>query len=228
MESEEWDDDDPCEDIEDAEDDDDFDEDECRQKRLDTLIIAAQALLSGIVLGYLRGNQTDQVTALGFMQMLGEAHARAAMLGRQKAGDNRGLTVEDRHLGARIAEGEGKFFDRFMEDLQKGRYEGDEAAAARRAHMYTNLLRGTANRGFVLASGPETMFRWVLGPNENHCEGLIDCPSISIGGANNDGVYPAAELPTMPGEGLTPCMGNCECALIRADGVSGFARNRQE
>lgn len=219
-----WEDDDPCDPDYDGDDSDS--EDTCRQKRLAFLTILARIALAAIIVKFLQGTQTGAVTEVGFRQYLAGAHAKAAMLGRQKSGDTTGLSTADLLLGEQIADNEGKYLKRFIEDLENGRYTEDEAGALRRAHMYTDLLRGTSNRAFVTASKPDDMFQWILGANENHCDDDdgLDCPSIAVGGANGDGLYPASELPTTPGEGDTPCLGNCECELEREDGVVGFGK----
>lgn len=224
-----WREDDPCDpDNEDFDDDDS--ETDCRQKRLAVLVLASRAALVLIIQKFLKGTSTAYVTHTSFKSYIADAHAKAAVLGRQKAGDNAGLSADDVILGKQIAETESKYLDRFIEDLQNGRYTDNEEAAIRRAKMYTDLLRGTSNRAFVTASLPHVMFRWILGANENHCDDGdgLDCPSISVGGINGDGTYPASELPTTPGEGDTPCLGNCLCDLEREDGVIGFGRVGEE
>lgn len=224
-----WEDEDPC-DLDDDDFDDDDTEEECRQKRLAILVWASRAALVIIIQKFLQGTSSAGVTQVSFKTYLADAHAKAAVLGRQKAGDTSGLSASDILLGEQIADAEEKYLARFIEDLQNGRYTDNEEAAIRRANMYTDLLRGTSNRAFVTASNPEVTFTWILGGNENHCddEDGLDCPSISVGGANGDGVYPASELPTTPGEGDTPCLGNCECEIVRDDGVSGFVRVGEE
>lgn len=111
------------------------------------------------------------------------------------------------------------YFDGFMDDLRNGRYgsgeDFDKAAVRRRAMMYIQKARATANRAFVDASG-DMEFDWVLGGTEDHC---ATCPIYA-----ENSPYRASELPAMPADGTTECLTNCLCVLVRDDGLKGFSR----
>lgn len=156
-----------------------------------------------------------------FHDLLVEKHARAAFLGRTRAGDKAPFEADDLQFGALIAEDEAKFLDRFVLEmlLKKPTVSHDDgsldfARIRARAQMYAGRLTGTANQTFVLASDEKELFDWILGATE-HCE---VCPAIASAGP-----YTTYTLPTYPRANQTPCLFNCDCTLKRrSDGKLGF------
>jgi hypothetical protein len=106
----------------------------------------------------------------------------------------------------------------YMLGLAEGLASGEisEAEGLRRAGLYANRLRGTANAGFLRASQEAglTLF-WELGASE-HCAECVRYAALSP--------WAASDLPTTPGEGATSCRSNCTCRLRREDGRLGFSR----
>lgn len=146
--------------------------------------------------------------------LLEDAHTEAVLLGRMHAGDLSPAERDDAEFAARVVDAEAEFLAGFVEDLSDGRYAEKADAAASRASLYASRVAGTANEAFVLAS-EDTLWVWELGaPETGHCE---ECPRLA---ANSP--YTTAELPATPRSNQTPCMQNCSCRLIRADGVEGF------
>lgn len=148
---------------------------------------------------------------------LTDAHARAAYLGRFRAGDTTPPDADDRRFAEEVVRTEDEFLAAFEEDLASGRYTDeqghlDTAAIARRARMYLGRVAGTANETFALASdGP---IYWRLGSPEQHCP---DCPRLAAGSP-----YTADSLPVYPKSNQTACMFHCGCFLEREDGVRSF------
>ena len=146
-------------------------------------------------------------------------HAEAARLGRVQAGDPlHELDPDDLEIAKSITASEAEFLDRFGVAIQDGRYtleDGslNEAAIQARALNYSSRLTGTANETFVLASDDDAEFTWMLG-GEHNCH---DCPGLAAGSP-----YLALDLPTYPGANGTECLFNCNCHLVRSDGVKGF------
>ena len=230
-----WESEDPCADAGDEDDDDndpddddepvDYDPDKCRQKRFRALCLLTLANLV-MICGNLQRNRTHPITAeIAFANALVDGHAKAAMLGRQKAGLWAGLSPDDVLLAEKIAFVDAKFASKLIDDIVAGKYDGKEKQLENRLWLYIERLRGTANKGFVVASADAT-FQWRLGANEDHCESIsaLDCIQLATGGPNNDGRYLAQDLPTYPGMGDTPCMTNCYCTITRDDGMSGFTK----
>lgn len=151
--------------------------------------------------------------------LLADAHAHAAYLGRRLAGVPGAFGQADIDFGEAIAQEQGLFMSRFVNDIESGKYllesgELDEKAIQRRADMYVKRLLGTANEAWAAAHPPDAQIAWRLGGTENHCP---ECPAYAEAGP-----YRADSLPAHPGDGSTTCGTNCLCYLENTDGEQGF------
>lgn len=162
-----------------------------------------------------------------FHAILVQGHADAWMLGRQRAGDLSPRSSLDDLAGSAIADGESEHLNDFLAKLE------DPAIAARdgglydlegnlklgkvknRAQSYLGKMRATAAESFVEAGDDDELYDWVLGAVEEHCP---DCPQWAAMSPFMKGT-----LPLYPGDGTTPCKGNCYCHLVRrSDGRTAF------
>jgi hypothetical protein len=151
--------------------------------------------------------------------VLGEKHAAAAALGRQRAGDLSPRNADDDLLGQAVADEELRYLTRFADDIRGGRYTGTDGTLdgdkiGNRAATYSRKLLATANEAFVQSSPADATFDWHLGYVEKSC---MECPALAEGGP-----YTPATIPTYPRAGATRCMFHCECSLVRNDGITGF------
>jgi hypothetical protein len=148
-----------------------------------------------------------------FASALEDGHAEAWRLGRALSGGAPSGSEADRLVARAVVDQESEWYLKFMADLEEGRYDGSEAAAAARSRTYAAKMRGTANRAW-LENGPEDAeIHWTMTAAE-HC---LDCPVIE-----SLGPYRPDELAFVPGEGGTQCLTNCKCVLVRSDGATGF------
>ncbi len=146
-------------------------------------------------------------------QLLFDGHIGSHVIGQEQAGriPNRGLA---RLIGREMADEESYFLLRFIDDLRRGRYVVDDEfqmdRVMTRARLYQGKMRGTCSKGFVDGSGDADRFLWVLGGAEDSC---TDCPQLASISENNP--FTKATLFQHPGDGNTPCLGNCRCHLVR-------------
>jgi hypothetical protein len=154
------------------------------------------------------------------LDALAEAHAQAAFLGRQRAGDRAPFDQDDTRFGQLTAQEEWPFLEGFARDLEAGRYTSffgslDVAAIDRRAQMYVARTFGTANEALGLADGGDLW--WILGegPGLVHCS---QCPALAAGSP-----YRPGELHVWPLGNSTPCYQNCRCEIRTASGLRGFS-----
>lgn len=150
--------------------------------------------------------------------VLFRGHSDAVTLGRRLAGVRGRQTDDDQLLGLDNADRHGEFLSNFLADLDSGRYTLEDGtlnvgSVKRRADMYVQQLRSTANESFVENSPPEVTFDWILGAND-HCS---ECPMMAAASP-----LTANELFIVPGQAT--CLHNCTCRLVRSDGVEGFKR----
>lgn len=155
--------------------------------------------------------------------VLHDGHAGAWALGRQRAGDASARGKDDDLAGRAAADHQDQFLLRFRDDLadpSSGLYDADgnlrEGAVRARANLYVGAIRGTANQAFVETGPDDVEYDWKLGGTEQHCE---ECPQIAALSP-----YRKDTLFAHPGDGSTPCLGNCDCHLERSDGVTGFKK----
>lgn len=151
--------------------------------------------------------------------VLAEGHSEAWRLGRQLAGDLRLRHDADSAVGRTKADLESQFVQGLLMDLHTGRYASDAGdlrpgPIRSRLNLYLGKMRGTANEAWTEAGPENAEYDWKLGGAENHCG---DCPYLAEGSP-----YTSETLPTHPGSGDTPCLGNCTCFLEREDGAEGF------
>lgn len=154
--------------------------------------------------------------------MLG-AHTDAWQMGRFLAGVTGDEDLVDRLMGIAAKDVDADFLLRFADQLASGdpRYVDADGnfrldPIQRRAHMYIQRARGTANEAFVMRSPGFALFKWNLGGSEENCP---DCPELAAMDA-----VPYNELITTPGSCGTPCLTECNCYLTRDDGVAGFSK----
>jgi hypothetical protein len=187
------------------------------QSRLDSLQARVVKAQKDLLFRYATGKiGVRQFEAVHFA-LLEKAHTRAAVLGRQRAGDRRGKTPQDEVFGRMAMLHQRQFLRTFTDDILAGRYTDEEGnprvkAMAARMKLYTNRLTGTANETFA-GSSIGHLISWKMGATE-HCP---DCPPLAAGSP-----YKWDKLPTVPRAGATRCRTQCKCYLIRDDGIEGF------
>lgn len=148
-----------------------------------------------------------------FDELIYKAHTDAHYLGQFDAGGfvSRGLA---RHVARSMADEEAYYLRGFVMDLIDGKYlDGERVLTDRilnRMHLYAGKVRGSASRGFVDGSNVTDAFIWVLGGKEDHCS---KCPQLAAQSAEVP--FTKATLYQHPGDGNTPCLGNCKCYLVR-------------
>lgn len=193
------------------------------QSDISRVLRGAQRQIDTLVLRYSTGRLSAGEFARGMELLLENRHARAATLGRNRAGDYLPQTTDDRLFARMVMEGrpgdmgQSTYLTGFLADLRGGRYTDEDGNPMvkdirRRAQSYTGRIVGTANELFVMASALYA-FDWVMGGAE-HCD---DCPRLA---ANSP--YAWDSLPTVPKKNDTSCKYNCRCFLRRSDGVTGF------
>jgi hypothetical protein len=193
------------------------------------------------VLGYLLGDDKSDadldVLEFGdFLRgILTDAHSQSAYLGRALAGATGAFGEADQLFGSTIMAEQESFLQKFLADIEDGRYtlaDGtlDRSAINRRAQLYVNRIYGTANESWVVTQpefvrevGPngeelivEVTYTWSLGAAEQHCP---ECPQIA-----GDSPYTAEQLKSIgyPGSANTSCLTNCRCSLTTSTGSQGF------
>ena len=173
--------------------------------------------LCALMQRYINGELTDALWAEETTVLLETLHAEAAYLGRTLAGDTALFGELDLAYGKVIGGLENEFLQQFQADLWGGVYLRDDGTLMtdlllNRIDTYGGRLRGTSSETFVAYSGDHLIY-WILG-GENNCE---ECPDIA-----SMSPYTQDTLPCMPGTNETPCLFNCNCYLLRDDGVSSF------
>jgi len=203
-----------------------------KNRRLVELIALLLLLCDEDTKSLASGQINSQTWAARIQDSLSGAHATAAALGRSAAlGHPQAVSDADKIIGHAVAAGDAVFLRQFREDIDTGRYIGDEGALNERAVdarlvLYGNKLRATANRAFAEASEPGGLYEWLLDDMAHHCsgDGGMNCPSIAEGSP-----YTLDSLPTWPGAGETPCGTNCRCSVMRVgDGYAPFEEPARE
>lgn len=145
--------------------------------------------------------------------VLAEAHAEAAAMGRRLGGDPAGRMPSDALIGMEAVRDDAQRLYGWMEQMRaKDRRYYDEDGNLRepqvrnRLNLYTNRLRSTANKGFLVPGDDDALYDWVMLAVE-HCS---DCP-----GRQEGSPYTKRTLPGIPGDGSTECKVNCACVLVR-------------
>jgi hypothetical protein len=187
------------------------------QSQLDSLQARTERAQKDLLFRYATGKVGIRQFEAAHFALLEKAHTRAAVLGRQRAGDRRGKTPADEVFGRMAMLHQRQFLRQFTDDVLAGRYTDEEGnprvkAMAARMKMYTNRLTGTANETFAGSSIGHS-FIWKMAARE-HCP---DCPPLAAGSP-----YKWDKLPTVPRSGQTKCRTQCKCFLIRDDGIEGF------
>jgi len=188
------------------------------QASLERVVSGTRTQINKIVLDYSTGKLSARRFEESMTQLLEDRHARAAVLGRQLAGDSRARNVADDAFARIVLKQEKEYLRNFTNDLLQGRYTDEEgnpkvSVIQQRALSYTGKLVGTANEAFA-AGSQGFSFDWVMGGAEEHCE---DCPRLA---ANSPYAWDA--LPTVPRANATQCKFHCRCYLKRNDGLDGF------
>lgn len=148
------------------------------------------------------------------------AHTEAVVIGRTHAGDDAPEEVDDALFAAGVLEDEHAFLQGFRQDLESGRYTGEDGvrdgdAVAARAELYARRLTGTANEVWVLSLPDDTLLAWHLGAEDSST--CTDCPELAEASP-----YTPDTLPTYPGKGETLCGANCRCDVSTGSGQRGF------
>lgn len=177
-----------------------------------------EELIAAIVAAYLAGGDTS-LFERDMREALLNAHTEACYLGRTLAGDTAPPEEDDRKFAALVMAGELWFLARFVEDLERGRYVGEdgeirEAGIRQRALLYAGKLAATAIEAWALTLGPEAEGRWVLQPAE-HCETCLSEAAL--------GWRPLQSFTRWPGGGDTICLTNCKCFVETRSGAQSVA-----
>jgi hypothetical protein len=189
------------------------------QLDLDTMLDGKRGEVKDTVFRHVAGILPTEDFCREVRQILLRGHAMAGYLGRRRAGDMAPYDQDDTTFGQMLTAEQQPFLDGFVADLAGDRYEGEDGRPMalpilRRAEMYVDRMRGSANEAFVLASSPRDLLYWRLGGAEHHCDG---CPAIAAGNP-----YNASTLPAFPADASQPCRTNCRCHLERGDGVTSL------
>lgn len=148
-----------------------------------------------------------------FDQILFDGHIDAHLLGQDQAGGvpSRGFA---RAFAREVTDGETEYLRGFVQDLMSGRYVKDGSfqidRVMTRARLYQGKMRGTVGKGFTDGSKSTDEFVWTLGGTEDHC---LDCPQLAAISQANP--FTPGTIFQHPGDGETPCLGNCKCYLVR-------------
>ncbi len=105
-------------------------------------------------------------------------------------------------VGGTLAD-EYRYLNQFAIDIQNGKQS--EAQALARIRQYGNSTQQSYWKEYKLATKEQLW--WTLGTNERHCGA---CPALAAGSP-----YDPKDLNQVPGDGNTPCRGNCDCTLSR-------------
>jgi len=137
---------------------------------------------------------------IGVASELKDAHLAQAMFG---AGGRANMgNVEWGRVGQTLREQYG-YLDKFAQDIASGNVS--EAMALSRIDHYGDSSRQSYWNEYVEHS--DGLLDWHLGATEKHCG---RCPEIAAGGP-----YTKETIPSMPGDGSTPCLGHCDCTVTR-------------
>jgi hypothetical protein len=191
------------------------------QKEMNALITGVRETVDAIAGAVVSGAIDAAEFGRQLAGTLEPAHGEAFSLGRRRGGDLAAFDDVDALRGERIMDDERPFLDRFVKDIQEGRYSGDggELSAAgilARARLYVRSVESSADDGFVSTGFDDESYNWRLGSGES----CSDCVTLSEGGP-----YTVDELAgRYPGSGSTVCLVNCQCVLERSDGVASFER----
>jgi len=188
------------------------------QSDLDQMLSGKQAEVRDLVFRHVAGILDQDGFSDEFRRVLIRGHAQAGYLGRRRAGDLAPYDADDTEFGRMVAAEQQEFLAGFVADLAGGRYEGEHGRPQaepilRRAALYVERMRGSANEAFRLASW-EPMI-WRLGGTSESCS---DCLRLAAGSP-----YAADALRSVPRDGSQECLMSCRCELIREDGVTAFA-----
>jgi hypothetical protein len=189
------------------------------QLDLDQMLDGKRGEVKDAVFRHVAGLLPPEEFGRELRQILLRGHAMAGYLGRRRAGDMAPYDQDDTTFGQMLTAEQQPFLDGFVADLDADRYEGEDGRPMalpilRRAEMYVDRMRGSANEAFVLASGPTALYWWRLGD----AEACPDCPRMEAGNPWNAGTLAGR----FPASGWSACGVNCRCSLWRDDGVSGF------
>lgn len=98
------------------------------------------------------------------------------------------------------------YFNRFLDEIRKSKLSPKQAIA--RMDHYFGSSRSMYLSGRALFTPNIFAVYWVVNHRAEHCEGCLYLRDHSP--------YHKYNLPTTPGAGQTPCLGNCRCRLLMA------------
>ncbi len=161
----------------------------------------------------LRAGMDPNVFWFKFDELLFDGHAGSHLIGQAQSGAVPNISWSKR-IGREMADEEAHYLHGLVADLLNGRYvrdgEFDTFAVQRRMRLYQGKMRGTVAKGFTDASKADDEFVWVLGAVEDSCS---DCPQLAALTAETP--FTRDTIFQHPGDGNTPCLGNCKCHLVR-------------
>ncbi len=149
-----------------------------------------------------------------FERLILSSHFTAAQTGRILSGG--GSVYSDKAIAATALLDDRVYLAKFKADILRGRYgfgqDWTPNAVSNRMGYYISRARSSASIAFVAGSPVQAVFYWTL----TAAESCLDCPRLQA-----KSPYTAYSLPFHPASGRTQCRTNCQCVLIRSDGVSG-------
>lgn len=177
-------------------------------------------MLSDLASEWAEGLLSARAFADAMDAVLLDAHTRAVVIGRTHGGDDAPEDDDDRRFAEIVVEGEHDFLQGFREQMNQGRYTGEDGvrdgeAVARRASLYATRLTGSANEAWTLTLPEDTELTWILAAiDEGNCQ---RCPELADGSP-----YTPETLTDFPGGNTVPCRSNCRCRLETETGQRGF------
>ncbi len=161
---------------------------------------------------YASGKIDIQAWADEFHQSFLEAHCNAHYIGRRMVDAGKeDFEYKDVIAGRDIADVDAEYLQGFIDDILAGRYTDPETGDLllnqiyNRQRLYLGKARGTAGQATVDNLHKDDEIYWRLGGVEEHCN---ECPVYA-----EMGPWFKDDLFATPGNGSTPCLGNCKCHL---------------
>jgi hypothetical protein len=161
--------------------------------------INPQNILRNLTNQLYSGSITIEQWQIASAQLLKDAHLAEAMFAVGGKANLNAATLARLRDTLRKEFG---FLDQFAKDIASGSVS--EAQALARINQYANAVQQSYWNEYKQAS--EVIY-WNLGTTEKHC-GV--CPDLAAGSP-----YKPQDLHQVPGDGSTPCRGNCDCTLSR-------------
>lgn len=140
-------------------------------------------------------------------QVTGDYYERLFLAGAKSMGNpyysDMGLTRKDAAFIARARRFEGRFFNKFLMDMQNPDFT-PKMDFLDRAAAYAESGKAQFYNGMLAGAGDEVEIHWVMDNAAEHCG---QCPILA------SKVWTWNTIPTTPGAGDTDCLFNCQCHL---------------